>query len=67
MLGYICTKVNCSKFEEYWRVGVVVNTTAQLHITKLELRFCSSSNPARLGTCRRFVMVRNSGSSFRWK
>ena len=66
MLEYICTKVNCSKFEEYWRVDVVVNTTAQLHITKLELIFCSSSNPAR-DVSEVCVMVRTSGSSFRWK
>ena len=29
------------------RRGVVVITTAQLHSTKLELRFCAGSNPAR--------------------
>ena len=27
--------------------GVLVITTAQLHSTKPELRFCASSNPAR--------------------
>ena len=27
--------------------GVVVITTAQLHSTKLELKFCTGSNPAR--------------------
>ena len=27
--------------------GVVVITTAQLHSTKAELRFCAGSNPAR--------------------
>ena len=27
--------------------GVVVITTAQLHSTKSELRFCAGSNPAR--------------------
>ena len=27
-----------------WRHGVVVITTAQLHSTKPELRFCSGSN-----------------------
>ena len=27
--------------------GVVVVTTAQLHSTKPELRFCAGSNPAR--------------------
>ena len=30
-----------------WRRGVVVVTTAQLHSTKPELKFCSGSNPAR--------------------
>ena len=30
-----------------WRCGVVVITTAQLHSTKPELRFCAGSNPAR--------------------
>ena len=30
-----------------WRCGVVVTTTAQLHSTKPELRFCAGSNPAR--------------------
>ena len=29
-----------------WRRGVVVITTAQLHSTKPELRFCAGSNPA---------------------
>ena len=31
----------------WWRRGVVVITTAQLHSTKPELRFCADSNPAR--------------------
>ena len=30
-----------------WRRGVVVITTAQLHSTKPELRFCAVSNPDR--------------------
>ena len=30
-----------------WSRGVVVITTAQLHSTKFELRFCGGSNPAR--------------------
>ena len=30
----------------YWRRGVAVLATAQLHSTKAELRFCASSNPA---------------------
>ena len=29
-----------------YRCGVVVITTAQLHSTKSELRFCAGSNPA---------------------
>ena len=29
-----------------WRRGVVVTTTAQLHLTKPELRFCAGSIPA---------------------
>ena len=35
------------KMEQWWRRGVVVITTAQLHLTKPELRFCAGSNPAR--------------------
>ena len=31
----------------FWCLGVVVITTAQLHSTKPELRFCAGSNPAR--------------------
>ena len=30
-----------------WRRGVVVITTAELHSTKSELRFCAGLNPAR--------------------
>ena len=30
----------------WWRRGAVVITTAQLHSTKPELRFCAGSNPA---------------------
>ena len=30
-----------------WSRGVVAITTAQLHSTKPELRFCAGSNPAR--------------------
>ena len=30
-----------------WRRGAVVITTAQLHSTELEPRFCAGSNPAR--------------------
>ena len=46
----------------FWRRGVVVITTAQLHSTKLELRFCAGSNPAR-----RFEMVRISDNGPGWK
>ena len=31
----------------FWRRGVAVITTAQLHSTKPELRLCTGSNPAR--------------------
>ena len=34
-------------FTWFWHRGVVVITTAQLHSTKPELRFCAGSNPAR--------------------
>ena len=30
----------------FWRRGVVVITTAKLHSTKSQLRFCAGSNPA---------------------
>ena len=33
-------------FGFYWRCGVVVITTAQLHSSKSELRFCAGSYPA---------------------
>ena len=33
-------------WKHLWRRGVVVITTAQLHSTKPELRFCAGSNPA---------------------
>ena len=33
--------------QSFRRCGVVVITTAQLHSTKPELRFCAGSNPAR--------------------
>ena len=39
-------KVETYKVQK-WRHGVVVITTAQLHSTKAELRFCTGSNPAR--------------------
>ena len=31
----------------FWRPGVVVIITTQLHSTKPELRFCAGSKPAR--------------------
>ena len=31
----------------FWRRGVAVIITAQLHSTKPELRLCTGSNPAR--------------------
>ena len=34
-------------YHRIWHRGVVVMTTAQLHSTKPELRFCADSNPAR--------------------
>ena len=33
--------------DETWRLAIVVITTAQLHSTKPELRFCKGSMPAR--------------------
>ena len=33
--------------DNWWHRGVVVITTAQLHSTKPELRFCAGSNHAR--------------------
>ena len=46
-----------------WRRGVVVITTAQLHSTKPELRFCAGSNPARGVTEIRLEIMLN---TFRW-
>ena len=40
-------------------------TTAQLHSTKPELRFCTGSNPAC--GCQRFAMVRISDNGPGWK
>ena len=40
-----------------WHHGVVVVTTAQLHSTKPELRFCAGSNPAHAVS-----EIRNEGS-----
>ena len=36
----------CSLSINWWRHGVVVITTTQLHSTKPEFRFCAGSNPA---------------------
>ena len=45
-----CYNVPChtSRFmcHTLWCHGVVVITTAQLHLTKPELTFCAGSNPA---------------------
>ena len=47
---------------------VVVITTAQLHLTKPELRFCAGSNPAcGVLACQRFTMVRISDNGPSWK
>ena len=35
-----------NKYKAAWRRGIVVTTTAQVHSTKSELRFCAGSNPA---------------------
>ena len=47
----ICKRIERNSFALYgvnwWRCGVVVITTAQLHSTTPELRFCAGSNPAR--------------------
>ena len=44
-MGQHCT--GKTLFHALWRRGVVVLTTAQLHSTKPQLRFCAGSNPAR--------------------
>ena len=51
---------------EKWCCGVVVIITAQLHSTKLELKFCAGSNPA-LVACQRFEMLRISDNGPSWK
>ena len=43
----ITTTPRRQKANGFWRCGVVVITTAQLHSTKPEVRFCAGSNPAR--------------------
>ena len=57
------TKIDCPRLTI--ESGVVVITTAQLHSTKPELRFCAGSN--LLAACRRFVMVRISDNGPGWK
>ena len=52
-------------YHRIWHRGVVVMTTAQLHSTKPELRFCAGSN--LLAACRRFEMVRISDNGPGWK
>ena len=44
-----------------WHHGVVVITTAQLHSTKPELRFCAGSNPARAG-----LEIRDGEDLWKW-
>ena len=46
LISLIVLFSNLSSFIFSWRRGVVVITTAQLHSTKPELRFCTGSNPA---------------------
>ena len=45
--SFLGTSVSWLSTSVSWRYGVVVITSAQLHSTKPELRFCSGSNPAR--------------------
>ena len=45
-----------------WNRGVMVVTTAQLHSTKPELKFCAGSV-----ACQRFAMLRISDSGPSWK
>ena len=58
MEKHLCWSLFCIKLQAWisatllkrnsmWRRGEVVITTAQLHSTKPELRFCAGSNPAR--------------------
>ena len=42
--NYNCITINITINMRNWRCGVLVITTAQLHLTKPELRFCASSN-----------------------
>ena len=49
VIGFICECHTFVRSTNHFilRRGVVVITTAQLHSTKSELRFCAGSNPAR--------------------
>ena len=42
----ITTTPRRQKANGFWRCGVVVITSAQLHSTKPELKFCAGSNSA---------------------
>ena len=46
-----------------WRHGLVAITTAQLHSTNPELRFCTGSSPARGVSEIRMVMISDNGPS----
>ena len=46
-LPLLDTNLQSACMKASWRRGVVVITTAQLHSSKPELRFCAGSNPAR--------------------
>ena len=45
----------------FWQHGVVVITTAQLHLTKSKLRFCAGSNSTR-----NFLEIRSSEDLWQW-
>ena len=54
LIKVLLIKKACKRFVNFffdclsqWCHGVVVITTAQLHSTKLEFRFCAGSNSAR--------------------
>ena len=46
ILVFMKTLLSSLVLPELWSCGVVVITTAQLHLTKPEIRFCAGSNPA---------------------
>ena len=52
-----CSMIHVIMGSRGYRLCMNVITTAQLHSTKSELRFCTGSNPAN-SVCRRFAMVR---------